>query len=113
MAQLNEKRNCESPSAPIDAERQGQLTNVELVCPPCTTDRKLVLRIDTHVVPCLCLMYILAFLGMSPTLHSIVLLLWKLLTCHFGRPSQHCKRQHLWPVGRAQTRRNKIQRCTS
>ncbi|KAH7166485.1 major facilitator superfamily domain-containing protein [Dactylonectria macrodidyma] len=62
MAHLNETSNCDSPSASIDAERQGQTTGVELVCPPCTTDRKLVFRIDTHVVPCLCLMYILAFL---------------------------------------------------
>ena len=35
----------------------------ELVaCPPHTTEAKLVTRIDLHVVPFLCIMYLLAFL---------------------------------------------------
>lgn len=33
------------------------------VCPPHTTDRKLMWRIDLHVLPFLCIMYLLAFLG--------------------------------------------------
>jgi hypothetical protein len=32
------------------------------VCPPHTTERRLVNKIDWHVVPCLCIMYLLAFL---------------------------------------------------
>ncbi len=34
------------------------------VCPPNTTERKLLTRIDLHVMPFLCVMYLLAFLGM-------------------------------------------------
>lgn len=33
------------------------------VCPPHTTERKLLARIDVRVVPFLCIMYLLAFLG--------------------------------------------------
>jgi hypothetical protein len=33
-----------------------------LVCPPHTTERKLVNKIDFHVVPFLCILYLLAFL---------------------------------------------------
>ncbi|KAF2117743.1 major facilitator superfamily domain-containing protein [Lophiotrema nucula] len=33
-----------------------------VVCPPHTTERKLVTRIDLHVIPFLCIMYLLAFL---------------------------------------------------
>ncbi|KJZ79475.1 hypothetical protein HIM_00944 [Hirsutella minnesotensis 3608] len=36
--------------------------NREPVCPPHTTERKLLARIDAHVVPFLCIMYLLAFL---------------------------------------------------
>jgi len=31
-------------------------------CPPHTTERKLVAKIDLHVIPFLCIMYLLAFL---------------------------------------------------
>ncbi|KAF2704777.1 MFS general substrate transporter [Pleomassaria siparia CBS 279.74] len=34
-----------------------------VVCPPHTTEKKLVYRIDAHVIPFLCIMYLLAFLG--------------------------------------------------
>lgn len=34
------------------------------VCPPSTTERKLMWKIDLRVVPWLCIMYLLAFLGM-------------------------------------------------
>jgi hypothetical protein len=33
------------------------------VCPPHTTEGKLLWKIDYHVVPFLCIMYLLAFLG--------------------------------------------------
>lgn len=31
-------------------------------CPPSTTERRLIFRIDAHVIPFLCIMYLLAFL---------------------------------------------------
>ncbi|RTE80413.1 hypothetical protein BHE90_005115 [Fusarium euwallaceae] len=48
----------------FDPERNGGTAadGVELVCPPDTTDRKLMTKIDLHVIPFLCIMYLLAFL---------------------------------------------------
>lgn len=41
------------------------------LCPPHTTDRKLLARIDMRVVPFLCIMYLLAFLGKTdPSPHG-------------------------------------------
>lgn len=37
--------------------------NLQVQCPPHTTERKLVTKIDWHVIPFLCIMYLLAFLG--------------------------------------------------
>lgn len=34
-----------------------------LACPAHTTERRLMAKIDFHVVPFLCIMYLLAFLG--------------------------------------------------
>lgn len=51
-----------------DTERAGEAAgDVQVECPPHTTERKLVARIDLHVVPWLCIMYLLAFLGESPS----------------------------------------------
>ncbi|KAK0249845.1 High-affinity nicotinic acid transporter [Friedmanniomyces endolithicus] len=36
--------------------------DLHVECPPHTTERKLVRKIDIHVIPCLCIMYLLAFL---------------------------------------------------
>lgn len=36
--------------------------DLHVQCPPHTTERKLVTRIDMHVVPFLCILYLLAFL---------------------------------------------------
>lgn len=36
------------------------------VCPAHTSERRLMTKIDFHVVPFLCIMYLLAFLGMYP-----------------------------------------------
>ncbi len=38
-------------------------------CPPHTTERKLVTRIDLHVIPFLCIMYLLAFLDRGQYTH--------------------------------------------
>lgn len=39
----------------------------EVKCPSHTTERRLLTKIDLHVVPFLCVMYLLAFLGMTTT----------------------------------------------
>lgn len=54
-----------------DTERVGAIheqlpANLPAECPPHTTERKLVAKIDLHVVPWLCVMYLLAFLGKCP-----------------------------------------------
>lgn len=38
-------------------------SDAQIQCPPHTTERKLVAKIDLHVIPFLCIMYLLAFLG--------------------------------------------------
>jgi hypothetical protein len=66
MALVGEEKpsGTDSPVS-FDPERNGGTTDaVELVCPPGTTDRKLMAKIDLHVIPFLCIMYLLAFLGM-------------------------------------------------
>lgn len=64
MALGEEKPSGIDSPASFDAERNGGAAAVELVCPPSTTDRKLMAKIDFHVIPFLCIMYLLAFLGM-------------------------------------------------
>ncbi|KAK3216348.1 hypothetical protein GRF29_8g3040444 [Pseudopithomyces chartarum] len=51
------------------SRKEGISTHVDyhespdmVVCPAHTTERKLVTKIDLHVVPFLCIMYLLAFL---------------------------------------------------
>lgn len=39
-----------------------QLTSPHRPCPPHTTEKKLVTKIDLHVIPVLCVLYLLAFL---------------------------------------------------
>lgn len=41
--------------------------DLHVQCPPHTTERKLVARIDWHVVPLLCILYLLAFLDRRVT----------------------------------------------
>ena len=36
--------------------------DLHVQCPPHTTEKRLVYRIDMHVIPYLCVMYLLAFL---------------------------------------------------
>jgi hypothetical protein len=36
-----------------------------VVCPPTTTERKLITKIDFRIIPVLCILYLLAFLGKS------------------------------------------------
>lgn len=71
VSEKNEKLGAELDTHSDD---NGVLANDNgpLVCPPCTTDKKLLWRIDCHVVPWLCIMYLLAFLGkLSIFIHII------------------------------------------
>jgi hypothetical protein len=44
-------------------EYEGDYQNdAQVVCPAHTTERRLVHKIDLHVIPFLCIMYLLAFL---------------------------------------------------
>lgn len=79
MAELDEKTNQGDGLAPsVDenkaphvssdsnngAENDGVVgDDAEVVCPPHTTEGKLMWKVDYHVVPWLCIMYLLAFLG--------------------------------------------------
>ncbi|KAI5457067.1 major facilitator superfamily domain-containing protein [Mariannaea sp. PMI_226] len=64
----DEKAPGDSLSPSADPEHQESLgkviftEGVEVQCPPHTTERKLLAKIDFHVVPFLCIMYLLAFL---------------------------------------------------
>ena len=49
----------EKPYTTTDSS-SGDLNYVE--CPPHTTEAKLLRRIDWRVVPCLCILYLLAFI---------------------------------------------------
>lgn len=76
----DDKASGDSRSPSVDPERPNRnrdvlyAEGVEVQCPPHTTERKLVTKIDFHVLPFLCIMYLLAFLGKpqqaSPNLHS-------------------------------------------
>jgi hypothetical protein len=70
----------------------GYDEDMPLRCPPHTTERKLVTRIDLHVMPFLCIMY---REYNSPRDRTLV------LTVHSPRifgPRQHRQRRHLWPT---------------
>ena len=55
-----------------DMDKQGTVPHYDVntyaeapelvACPPHTTESKLITRIDLHVIPFLCIMYLLAFL---------------------------------------------------
>ena len=46
-----------------EAALQTQVDDLDVQGPAHTTERKLLAKIDCHVVPWLCIMYLLAFLG--------------------------------------------------
>ncbi|CAK1362917.1 putative transporter [Cercospora beticola] len=46
----------------ITYQPQGYDEDLHVECPPHTTERKLVARIDIHIIPVLCILYLLAFL---------------------------------------------------
>lgn len=68
------EKKAAAPPDDVDGTSEGQDTeraggdvqmadDLHVECPPHTTERKLVAKIDFHVVPWLCIMYLLAFLG--------------------------------------------------
>ena len=68
------KAGGETPPAVVDgasgdqeAGSQVRDADVHVECPPHTTELKLMTKIDLHVIPWLCIMYLLAFLGKSPS----------------------------------------------
>ena len=54
-----------SDSNGVDSDGPAVLREEDVVCPPHTTESKLMWKVDYHVVPWLCIMYLLAFLGRS------------------------------------------------
>lgn len=54
-----------SPNSPNEYGYQGDALyddDLHIQCPPHTTERKLVRRVDLRVMPFLCILYLLAFL---------------------------------------------------
>jgi hypothetical protein len=47
----------------VATDSDGGVNDSEITCPAHTTERRLMWNIDLHVVPFLCIMYLLAFLG--------------------------------------------------
>jgi hypothetical protein len=63
---LNEPQIGEPVVALSEAQHQpkdASLDEEDIKCPSHTTERRLLTKIDLHVVPFLCIMYLLAFLG--------------------------------------------------
>ena len=66
MADIEEKTGSPADdvhgnNAVLSSDNEG--FNSEPVCPAHTTERRLLSRVDLHVLPFLCIMYLLAFLG--------------------------------------------------
>ena len=58
---MNEK--TASSSASLDGDQHVENGTIGVQCPPGTTERKIMMKVDLHVVPWLAIMYTLAFLG--------------------------------------------------
>jgi len=77
--------NSYDPNLPHGGEGDGAQVDhdpLDVVCPPHTTEKKLMAKIDLRVIPFLCLLYLLAFLdrvnignakiqGMTKELHMV------------------------------------------
>lgn len=57
------KPGSELSAHPDADERDPSSGDQTITCPSHTTDKRLMLKIDLHVIPFLCVMYTLAFLG--------------------------------------------------
>ncbi|KAK4610569.1 hypothetical protein CLAFUW4_14005 [Fulvia fulva] len=62
--QTSPASSVEAPEAAYatDSVAHGYDDDLHVQCPPHTTERKLVTKIDLHVIPFLCILYLLAFL---------------------------------------------------
>lgn len=74
MQDMKENKPAESPAASLehatDLDRPVYGDEAPIECPPHTTESKLITKIDFRVIPFLCVMYLLAFLGkISPLAH--------------------------------------------
>lgn len=78
--QVEAKKSSEIPqrkgeSSPdvgsLEQDLEQRQHDADIQCPPSTTERRLMTKIDFHVVPFLCVMYLLAFLGMKWLLKSL------------------------------------------
>lgn len=58
----NEKYQSYPVATDGDYPAAGYDDDLLVQCPPHTTERRLVWRVDCHVIPFLCIMYLLAFL---------------------------------------------------
>lgn len=58
------RRNCTIEKMGFSNDKEGQIQAQSPELPPLTktTERRLMAKIDWHIVPCLCVMYLLAFL---------------------------------------------------
>lgn len=63
MAVLDEKHSGSGRNSTDVRDTEVAIAAEEVVCPPHTTERRLMAKIDMRVVPFLCIMYLLAFLG--------------------------------------------------
>ena len=60
-AETSDDQQPRPPAGEEDGVQYDEAGNP--ICPSSTTERKLMWKIDTRVVPWLCIMYLLAFLG--------------------------------------------------
>jgi hypothetical protein len=60
-AQEHSNNSDDAGAPPYDAHYNDDAPDM-VACPPHTTERKLITKIDLHVIPFLCIMYLLAFL---------------------------------------------------
>jgi hypothetical protein len=70
MGVIDEKHSGSDRNSTDVRDAEFQYAAEEVQCPSHTTERKLMAKIDMRVVPFLCIMYLLAFLGKS-TSHGV------------------------------------------
>lgn len=65
MGVIDEKHSGSDRNSTDIRDAEIQYAAEEVQCPSHTTERKLMAKVDMRVVPFLCIMYLLAFLGTS------------------------------------------------
>lgn len=66
MGMIDEKHSGSDRNSTDFRDAEVQYAAEEVQCPSHTTESKLMAKVDMRVVPFLCIMYLLAFLGTSP-----------------------------------------------